>query len=347
MIANGMIHAEVARPSLMPKLSDVVDGLYHSDKKVDNDIELFYYDDLGISMVKTSGHFDFNYDMLRTKNLEEVAVDSNYQYAINGSYFGEFLRERPLAEVLDPNKNYVIVEGTNSYLNVREEPSAEDYVDVVGVLYDNEVVEQIGGNTEWFEIAMDDGTEGWISKIFSREVDLENDVQKYWEYLHAGFLNFYGSHLFPLKTSEESDQLTNVVRYDTESTITQVLDRESFTPLPEGNTRYLEFQTGPLLYTTGKVQTELMYNSNNGRVKRERTLMVVSPDGRTKYFVTARNLYSYLEVTHILLHLSELIGNEWTIISLDGGSSTEFYSVDYPEYNFHIYKVKPIIIGLK
>lgn len=61
---------------------------------------------------------------------------------------------------------YVIVGGTNSFLNVREKASKDS--EVIGKLYDGEKARYVSENKDWYEVVYTDRT-GWISKEFAKK----------------------------------------------------------------------------------------------------------------------------------------------------------------------------------
>ncbi|MCA9385269.1 S-layer homology domain-containing protein [Candidatus Dojkabacteria bacterium] len=164
---------------------------------------------------------------------------------------------------------------------------------------------------------------------------------------HAGFLNYYGIHLTPMKGPEESQQLTHVVRFDKANNRLSIWDREGFLPY-ENSTKVVEFQTGPLVLRNDEIQSDYIFNSKNGRGKHKRTLMGISDtDGREKMFITVRDEMSLNEIAHILLHLELFEGKQITVVNLDGGSSSVLYSKNFPELNYGTEKRMPILIGIQ
>ncbi|MBD3362298.1 SH3 domain-containing protein [Candidatus Dojkabacteria bacterium] len=349
IIVNSSLYAGTNRNSNFPSLSIISAKIQSSDDKYKDGVYLNHFHDLGLTMLKTYGDIYFKYNRENLLTLHEIAEQNNFVFAANASYFGAFKRERPLGDVLDRSKSYVIIEGTHSYLRIRSTPTTETEDNIIGKLYDFEIVEKLNENEEWYEILdIDDNIQGWISKAFSRDLDLDNDKQYYWEYLHAGLLNYYGQHLFPVKQLHEDSQVTHIVRYDTATNEMMVYDVEGFEPMREGYDRYLEFQTGPLMSRDGDIELDWVNNSANGKHKRKRNILVIGENRRTKYLILAiEKAYSLNELTHIILNMEEFRNSYPTIIALDGGNSVQLYSKDYEEYNFLEENRRPNVIGFK
>lgn len=164
-------------------------------------------------------------------------------------------------------------------------------------------------------------------------------------YEHAGFLNFYGDVWYPLRTDEDTRQLTHIVRYDKVRKSLEFVPWQDF-ETKEGNKYVVEFQTGPLVLKDNEVQKDLIYNSKNGRSTHTRTMIGYNDDG--EYFlITFRTFVSLNEAADILTNLKLFKNQNINIINLDGGSSVTFYSKDYPEYNFNTDAVLPLFIGLR
>ncbi len=346
MTANSMNIANVPLKSSLPKLSEIADGINKDASVRKHTYSLYSFKDHGIVVARTSGDFEFRFDASDLDPLSVVADQNDFSFAMNGSYFGVQTSQRPLSEVLDLYKDYVIVEGTDSYLRVRSTPDSDDTTNIIGQLYDGDIVEKLNENSEWYKVRYNDRS-GWISKGFSRNVDLQNDTQKYYKYDHAGFLNLYGDHLAPLKKVSEDKQVTHIVRLDKSTGKVSILDRESFDPKPKGNSRYLEFQTGPLLYSNHEIQRDLIENSKNGNMKRERNILVVEQNSDTKYFVITNKPYTYYELLNIVLNLDIVEDGDLEIISLDGGSSVSTYSSVSDDFSIYPEKKLPVVIGIK
>lgn len=346
MVANTYMISGIERYSKLPQLSRLSDGMQYDERKVDGKTTLMEFEDMGIIVLKTTGDFEFMYNRTDLKSLTQVAEENDFKFAINGSYFGAFNRQRSLREVIeDPDLDYIIVEGVDTYLNVRSEPDVEED-NIVGRLDNGHTAEKTGENDEWFEIKYNEES-AWVSKDYSRDANLDTDTKPFWEYLHAGFLNYYGEHMFPLKVPGEDSQVTHVVRYDTEGNDVDIYDHDEFKPSSSGEDRYVEFQTGPLLLRDSIFQNEFMDNSKNGNIRRPRNIIFTTDNGKTKYFIIAKDSYKYHELLHVALNLQPLRGKLYDGISLDGGSSIMIYSEKYPEYSYLSYKRLPLIIGFK
>lgn len=163
---------------------------------------------------------------------------------------------------------------------------------------------------------------------------------------HAGYLNYYGLNLTPMKTDIDLKTLTHVVRYNKRTGKMEFVRVSDFIPT-DTSTNVFEFQTGPIVLENWQHMADDIYNSKHGNMKRQRTLLAKTND-YDKYVITFRNPVSLNEAGHILINLSIFKGkDDLDIVNLDGGSSTSFYSEKYPNLNYNSdYKV-PIQIGFK
>jgi hypothetical protein len=165
---------------------------------------------------------------------------------------------------------------------------------------------------------------------------------------HAGYLNYWGLELTPVKYIDEEDkpQLTHIVRYDKSDGSLVFIPRNGFEPSVVKKT-VLEFQTGPIVVDNNIIQTEHIFSSKNGRTQHLRTLMGYNHKTNEKIFIVVKTPMSLQQIANIVLNMEVLKEHNISIINLDGGSSTTFYSRRYPELNWKQDKSIPIVIGMR
>lgn len=160
---------------------------------------------------------------------------------------------------------------------------------------------------------------------------------------HAGLLKIWGIQYAPIKTEQDSNQLTHMITFNKKNNTLGFVHRNDYKDISSKD--YIIFQTGPSVIMSNRAEKDNIFNSKNGRIQRPRTLMGMTTN-KEKHFFIFRYNYSLNEIADIMLHLDQFEGKNLSVINLDGGSSSAFYSSDYPQYNFGTEKRLPNLIAL-
>jgi hypothetical protein len=158
---------------------------------------------------------------------------------------------------------------------------------------------------------------------------------------HAGWLRILGASHAPVR---DDRQLTHIIRYDTLSGKTEIVDWQNFKPSTSNHT--IEFQTGPLVISRNVVTTNLINNSINGSGKYTRTLIAVGGTNEL-WFITVRRPVSLDSLGRFLLTLSIFQNKTIDVVNLDGGPSVAFYSRAFPELNYNVEDRLPLLLGIR
>ena len=161
----------------------------------------------------------------------------------------------------------------------------------------------------------------------------------------AGYLQVDGQVLSPVK---QDRQLTSVFVYDKVNKRASMPLLGQFDPgAPSYHSPGITaFQTGPAVLRDNQLQTGEINGSINGNGVHLRTLLGYTDDGTLFVVVTTRP-GTLAAIGEVLLDDSVFSSRKISVINLDGGPSTAFYSQRHAEFNFNAGKVLPLIIGVK
>jgi uncharacterized protein YigE (DUF2233 family) len=150
---------------------------------------------------------------------------------------------------------------------------------------------------------------------------------------HAGLLTVKGFKYVALAPNDK--QLTHVVKYK-DNTI-------SFVPNSQytfDSTTDFEFQAGPLFVDNGSIRDELINASPNGNLLTFRSFIGLKTDNKIFIGVTTKQV----ELKTLGNELKKLLGENITVMNLDGGSSVAVYFRDSSLNSFGTSKILPNFI---
>jgi hypothetical protein len=259
MITNAMFYTDVRRKISLPVYSRLLKGIDPSDNYIQKGYEINHYAKYGLTVLSSSGIFDYVYESLNPRSMQEIAEAEGYDFIFNAGFFGAGYNEA-------------------------------------------------GYSTE-----------------------------------HAGLLKLFGTQYAPIKTDSDSSQLTHMIVYDHRQNMINFVHRKDYKE-PTKVKDYIIFQSGPSVIMANRAEKSNIFNSKNGRVQRPRTLIGMTSN-KEKHLLIFRYNYSLNEIADIMLHLNQFEDKDLAVINLDGGSSSAFYSDEYPELNFGADKRLPNLIA--
>jgi len=166
----------------------------------------------------------------------------------------------------------------------------------------------------------------------------ENDRQNA---AHAGWLSLQGLKHTDLK---REPQLSHVVRADPASGQVTFIDYRKFEP--DSSSRYIEFQTGPLVLEENRIAEAEIRASINGLRRHTRSLLAFD-DAGAHYFIALFEPLRLDELAARLLELPVFTGRKLSAVNLDGGPSVAFFSRDHAELNYNEEDHLPILLAVK
>jgi exopolysaccharide biosynthesis protein len=150
---------------------------------------------------------------------------------------------------------------------------------------------------------------------------------------HAGLLTVNGFKYVSLAPNDK--QLTHVVRYQDNFL--------SFIPNSDyafSSTSDFEFQSGPLFLENGNARSDLINSSPNGNLTTFRSFIGLTPENKIFIGVTTKQV----DLVTLGNELKKLLGQNITVMNLDGGSSTAVYFRDSSLNSFGTSKILPNFI---
>ncbi|BCX14050.1 MAG: hypothetical protein KatS3mg085_582 [Candidatus Dojkabacteria bacterium] len=138
-----------------------------------------------------------------------------------------------------------------------------------------------------------------------------------------------------------NDQLTHVVALDEQHLELSFYSYEDFINLDKKNFKFA-FQTGPIVINKGIIEYDFINNSLNGNEKALRSL-IGKNNSNELIFIVTRKVYDLQTLAEILFE-EEILGNEVTLINLDGGSSVAMYLKNLEKFQINENKILPNLI---
>ncbi len=157
----------------------------------------------------------------------------------------------------------------------------------------------------------------------------------------AGWFNYNGKILGKFSRGKV---FTHVVQYNLASKEFQFIPQKFF----NHKKRYgvIEFQTGPLIISNGKVVKSSAMNTRIHNGQYTRTFLAVR-DKVKAYFITVRTPVSLDDAAEALMKTELVKKGNVSIICIESGEAVAFYAADKSEYNFNHEDVLPILFCTK
>jgi hypothetical protein len=158
-----------------------------------------------------------------------------------------------------------------------------------------------------------------------------------------------GSRYTPFVSDDP--QITHVICIDTSGKVS-FWENKDYTE-ERLNTCKTAFQSGPMIYeSSGGQKKETLATKQYIGLPHTRTVMVVftrTDNTQDVWFLTAYIKMTLSQIRDVVLSETRFYGtyNAVAVMNLDGGSSVAYISQSFPQLNFGLNKILPIVLGIK
>lgn len=153
---------------------------------------------------------------------------------------------------------------------------------------------------------------------------------------HAGLLTINGTRFVAIAPNDK--QLTHVVSY--KDGLLSFIQNSDY--VFDANSTF-EFQSGPLVVDKGQIRTDLINASNNGNFSTFRSFVGLTEEGNIFIGITTKQV----DLVSMGEFLKTSLGENITVMNLDGGSSISIYFQDSSLNSFGINKLLPNILKIR
>ena len=94
-------------------------------------------------------------------------VEVEYDNGKTGYVYQDYLKETPATQAQTTFESFEgVVDTQNTGLNIRTSPTSENNSNIIGSLEKGSNINIVGEEGDWYKIALDDGSEAYVSKQF-------------------------------------------------------------------------------------------------------------------------------------------------------------------------------------